>query len=267
MSDFARLEDKLTKLRARERAPGEGRTLRGANADALLAAIVAEIDETILPRRLSFTLESGQAIHLVAANRKFQAIQSPVPDGIPAELADSNFSDSEDPAVVEVATVLRNFFGSGGAVVVSSSRPKTLFGSDVGVPTSLLRRKWDISEEPVTDEKKDPSALLTDFLQNLGPEVEAWMRIEGEAVTDQGGDSKAAAKLGDSAAVFLDGYFRKFDEAFPEPSLACGTLLMPPANSKNALFFVEIAEYSAIMTVKLEKAVGLAAHWQSLVAD
>ena len=56
MSDFARLEDKLTKLRSRERVPGETRKLRGQGSDALLAALVTEIDETILPRQLTLTI-------------------------------------------------------------------------------------------------------------------------------------------------------------------------------------------------------------------
>jgi hypothetical protein len=62
MSDFARLEEKLAKLRQRERTVGEGRKLRGVGPDALLAAIVTEIDETILPRRLSFETPAGSSI-------------------------------------------------------------------------------------------------------------------------------------------------------------------------------------------------------------
>ena len=90
MSDFARLQDKLAKLRQRERVAGEGRRLRGATPEALVAAVVAEIDETILPRRLTFQVEGGVDVHLAVANRRLQALMSPVPElkGVEAAVAD-----------------------------------------------------------------------------------------------------------------------------------------------------------------------------------
>ncbi|MEM8804133.1 MAG: hypothetical protein AAGF55_16525 [Pseudomonadota bacterium] len=267
MSDFARLEDKLAKLRHRERAPGEGRKLRGATADALLAAIVGEIDETILPRRLSFALESGTAVHLAAANRKLQAVLSPAPEGLSADLCDKELGDLDDPAVVAIAAGLRTVLAEGGTLTMSSVRPKNLFASDIGIQTSQLRKVWEIAEQDVSPPKKDPDEILSGFLASLSDDVLAWLRIEGEAVTDQGGDARAATELGDTAAVFLDGYFRKFEEAFPEPSLACATLISPAQSGASALFFVEIGDFSAIIAAKTEHVVSVAARWQSLVAE
>lgn len=267
MSDFARLEDKLNKLRQRERAPGEGRKLRASGAEALLAAIVTEIDETILPRRLTFTLENGTAIHLAAANRKLQALLSPAPDGFDADLADQELPDADDPKVASLAVGLRNILEGAETLRLSAIRPKSLFASDVGVTTSQLKRAWGVSEQGAGAEEKDPSELLSGFLSGLGDDALAWLRIEGEAVTDQGGDEKALAALGESAAVFLDGYFSKFDEAFPEASLSCGTVIAPSADHPSALFFVEIGELSAIISANRGKIFNLASRWQGLVSD
>lgn len=267
MSDFARLESKLNKLRARERTPGEGRKLRGPNADALLAAIVDEIDETILPRRLSFALESGSVLHLAAANRKLQAVVSPAPAGLPDSVCDQELGDVDDPTVAAIAEGLRAVLADGGTLTLSSIRPKTLFASDIGIQTSLLRKAWQIDEQDSAPAAKDPGEILGGFLASLGDEALAWLRIEGEAVTDQGGDTKAATELGETAAVFLDGYFQKFEEAFPEPSLACATLISPAKEGAAALFFVEIGELSAVIAAKTADAISLAARWQSLVAD
>ena len=266
MSDFARLEEKLNKLRQRERAPGEARKLRGADAEALLVAIVNEIDETILPRRLSFDLESGKAIHLAAANRKLQALLSPVPDGIDAALQDQELPDAEDPKVASLALGLRNVLQDADSVRVSSMRPAKLFASDVGVPTSQLKKAWGLTQA-VSKSATDPNEILTGFLATLGDDTVAWLRIEGEAVTDQGGDADVLEKLGETAAVFLDGYFSKFDTAFPEASLSCGTVIAPGPGQSAALFFVEIGEYSAVIAAKPEKVFGLATRWQRMITQ
>lgn len=267
MSDFARLENKLAKLRQRERAPGEGRKLRGATADALIVAIVGEIDETILPRRLSFALESGGTLHLAAANRKLQAVMSPAPTGLSAKLCDKMLGDVDDPAVGKIAAGLRKILAEGGTLTLSSVRPPSLFASDIGIQTSQLRKAWQIEEHESAPAQQDPAEILSGFLGSLSDEVVAWLRIEGEAVTDQGGDLTAATELGETAAVFLDGYFSKFEEAFPEPSLACATLIAPAEKGASALFFVEIGDCSAIIAAKTKHAVALAARWQGLVAE
>lgn len=267
MSDFARLENKLEKLRQRERAPGEGRKLRGDTAEALLAAIVSEIDETILPRRLSFAQDGGATVHLAVANRKLQAVLSPAPGGMSADLCDKELGDVDDPAVASIADGLRVVLAKGGALTMSSVRPQSLFASDIGIQTSQLRKAWQVAEQQSAPAPKDPGEILGGFLTSLGDEAVAWLRIEGEAVTDQGGDPKVATELGDTAAVFLDGYFQKFDEAFPEPAFACATLISPSETGASALFFVEIGTLSAVIAAKVDHAVALATRWQSLVAD
>ena len=265
MSDFSRLEDKLAKLRQRERAPGEARKLRGADADGLLAAIVAEIDETILPRHLSFALDENSAIHISVANRRLQALLSPAPKGIDAALVDQELPDADDPKVLALGVGLRKVLGEADSLTVSGTRPKSLFASDIGVPTTQLTRVWGIS----TDEAAtiDPAELLGKYLTTITAEVNAWLRIEGEAVTDQGGDSDAVADLGEKAALFLDGYFSKFDTAFPEPSDSCGTVISPASDKAAALFFIEYGELSALISAKPDKVLALASRWQKLIAE
>ena len=99
-SDFARLKAKLAKLAQRERTAGEARRLKGGNAGELIAALVTEIDETILPRRLTLTSE-GRALHLAVANRRLQAMLSPAPDVEGAlDLADKIYWGDEVPSEV-----------------------------------------------------------------------------------------------------------------------------------------------------------------------
>jgi hypothetical protein len=68
MSEDGRLRDKLVKLADEENAAG-ARRLSGADR-GLTEAIVEEIDEAILGRRLTFRAEDGAVLALEAANRR-----------------------------------------------------------------------------------------------------------------------------------------------------------------------------------------------------
>ncbi|NNE81078.1 MAG: hypothetical protein HKN18_12490 [Silicimonas sp.] len=265
MSEFARLEEKLAKLRHRERAPGEVRKLRGADADALVQALVTEIDETILPRRL--TLTAGPvALHLAVANRRLQALLAPTPDIKGAgELADKALPDAEDPAVPALLQVVTRAFSDGHPVEVSAMRLRAQFGSDVGVPANLLARAWNV--KPTAPTPKNPGDVLGGYLQEISTDAIAWLRIEGEEVTDQNGPEDRVAALGEQAAVFLDGYFAKFDVLFPTDAKACGTVVSPKDGNSDALLFVEFGEVSAFIAVKPALVADLAGRWQRLVAD
>lgn len=266
MSDFARLEDKLEKLRQRERIAGEGRRLRGNSAEALLAAVVTEIDETILPRHLIFTVEGGPSVRLAVANRRLQALVSPAPEvpGIDmGALADHPLPDAEEPRVAQVKEVLLAVFAGAPPVAIQSARPKAPgFPSDVGVPSNILARAWGVSE--TADEILSPDEILSKFLSGLGDDALGWLRIEGENVTGTGGDPAIVEALGDQAAVFLDGYFAKFDALYSEPSDACATIVASMAEQGTAVVFVEIGELSAFIAAKADRVVGVAGTWQRL---
>ncbi len=262
MSEFARLEEKLAKLRQKERAPGEGRKLRGAGADALLAAIVTEIDETILPRRLSFATPEGD-VHLAVANRRLQALLAPAPGSVPEALVGHALPDAEDPALAELGTALKAVLGETDAVGVTAARMTETFASDIGVPAEQLPRVWNVAESVAAS----PEDVLAGFLASLDTGTVAWLKIEGEEVTGQGGADDAVAALGEQAAVFLDGYFSKFDVGFREAALACGTLISPGGDAGPAVFFVEIGTLSAIVHAPASQVLGIATNWQRMVAD
>lgn len=266
MSDFARLETMLAKLRERERAPGEGRKLKGRDADSLLAALVTEIDETILPRRL--TLQTGMgAVHLAVANRRLQALLAPVPDlAGAAELEGHPLPDAEDPGVPALKEVLSLAFATPGPMDVHTRRLESPFNSDIGVPANLLARAWNVAEV-ATPKAMTPDELMSRFLAGLDAPSVAWLRINGEEVTDQHGDEARTAALGEQAAIFLDGYFAKFEELFAANAVACGTVIAPPGAVGEAMFFVEIAEESAFVTALPDDMLGIAQSWQALVAE
>ena len=262
MSEFARLEEKLAKLRQRERAVGEGRVLRGSGADALLAAVVTEIDETILPRRLSLTVPAG-TVHLAVANRRLQALLDPAPASMPAALVGKALPDVEEPAVAELGEALKALFADAETIQVAAMRLQEAFGSDIGVPAEQLPRVWSVAEPTA----RTATEVLETFLAGLQATDVAWLRIEGEEVTGQGGPADVVTALGEQAALFLDGYFSKFETAFREPAYACGTLISPGDGGDCALFFVEIEALSAIVSAPPASILAIATTWQRLVAE
>jgi hypothetical protein len=269
LSDFSRLEDKLTKLRQRERVAGEGRRLRGSTPEALLASVVTEIDETILPRRLSFEVEGGVTVHLAVANRRLQALVSPVPNlkGVDTSLlADRPLPDAEDVGVGGVKDALLAAFDKAGSVAIQSARPEgDGFPSDVGVPSSILARAWSVTEG-AGEVQESRDAILTRFLGEMGDDALAWLRIEGEDVTGQGGDPALVDALGEQAAVFLDGYFSKLESLYPGAPASTATLVGPMGQAGRAVLFVEAEGVSAFIIAKADSAASLAGKWQRLTA-
>ncbi len=267
MSDFSRLVEKLTKLRGRERAPGDPRLLRGNEADQRIGAVVTEIDETILPRRLSFAVEGGATVYVAAANRRLQALLSPLPDVQGTEigdLADKPLADAEDEAVGRIHAMLKTVLSGDAQVRIDAVRQQGVtFGSDIGVTASVLARIWDVSA-PEEREPLSSEDVMTSFQDGLGDDVIAWLRIEGEAVTNQGGDATALEALGEQAAMFLDGYFSKFDQLYPGASGPVATVIAPMGDGP-AVFFAEIEGLSIFASVKAGQAAALARRWQSLV--
>lgn len=262
MSEFARLEEKLAKLRARERAPDEKRRLRGSGPDALLSALVTEIDETILPRQLSFDTPGGM-VHLAVANRRLQALIAPAPSSVPEDLVGHALPDVEDPKLAELGDALKAVLTGADTVAISAIRLKDAFASDIGVPAVQLPRVWSVDAPTAAA----PGDVLERFLGGLDTAQVAWLRIEGEEVTGQGGPEDKVATLGESAAIFLDGYFSKFDTAFRTPAYACGTLISAGQDTGEAILFVEIDTLSAFVAAPPDQIFAVGSSWQRLVAE
>lgn len=267
MSDFTRLEEKLAKLRGRDRAPGEPRLLAGSDVAERIGAVVTEIDETILPRRLTFAVEGGEAVHLAVANRRLQALLAPVPtaSGVDTgDMAGKPLADAEDANLSRLHDLLKQVLVGTSPVRIDAMRAKDIaFGSDVGIRASMLTRVWNVSA-PTEKAPVDPEDAMATFIDGLAEDALAWLRIEGEEVTDQGGDEAKLEALGEQAAVFLDGYFSKFDALYPDVDGPVATMIAPLKDGP-AVFFGEIGGLSVFVAVKPGCAPALARRWQSLV--
>ncbi len=262
MSDFSRLEDKLAKLRQRERGHGERRTLRGTTPDLLLAAIVTEIDETILPRRVTFTTASGSALHLAVANRRLQALLSPAPE-TSENLADVALKDAQDPNVAILREVLAKILSDQTELIVTSTRQTSPgFPSDVGVPSNILVRTWNLTE--TAEAPVSAQDALNGFLSGLGDRVKAWLLISGEEVVAEQGESEFLSEMAEQAALFLDGYFAKRELLFSKEPGPCAVAIAPSGTNGTAALYLDIGDQSAFIAVSTENLPALATDWQKV---
>ncbi len=261
MDDFTRLEQKLAKLRQRERAPGEKRIIRGT-PEKLLAGILAEVDEIILPRRVSFALANGPALQFAVANRRLQALLAPTPatEGA-AQLADKALKDAEDPNLAALKVVILATLKSADALTITSRRQTDAgFPSDIGVPVQQLARAWNVTE--AVDDEVTAEAMLEYFIAGLGDRVLAWLRIDGEEVADQGGDAALLGTIGEHAAVFLDGYFAKRDQLY-QGETGPAALVLNADGDAPSLVFLDCGTALAFLAVPAELSAGVLVEWQA----
>ena len=263
LDDFTRLEQKLAKLRQRDRAPGDVRTLRGGS-DKLLSAILSEIDETILPRRVSFAVDDGETFHLAVGNRRLQALVAPAPKVEGAEkIFDVELKSADDDAVVRLKAVIEAVIGKGEALVVSTARFKDYSPpSDVGVPVDQLGKAWGIGDgKGPTDAK---SGGLEGFIDSLSGRSEGWLRINGEEVAGQDGPDEIIADLVEGAAVFLDGYFSKRPDIEDRPGAPIG--LVFSAADGASVVFVDAGDSMVFVRAELKHVFSIARDWQLMSA-
>ena len=258
VNDFARLQEKIAKLRDRERAPGDGRALRAPDANGLLAALLQEIDETILARRMTLTLKGGRSVSLAVANRRLQGVLAPAPSGLSA-VAGVALKGAEDDAAQTIRTGLQDLFEGGGSVPVLAVRlGKDDLGSDAGVAAVLLGRAWSVDIAPKGP--ADPGEVIGTFLASLGEAARCWLRIEGEDIVAQSGAEADQARLADTAAFFLDAYLNRRDSVV---GVARGPKMVALEAGENALVFIDGEGHSAFVTASAGALGRIAALWQA----
>ncbi len=244
---------------------GERRVIRG-DAEKLMAAILTEVDETILPRRLSFSLTDGATLHLAVANRRLQALLGPAPatEGA-AELADKALKDADDPNLAALHSVILAILKSTDGFTITTARQSGAgFPSDVGVPVGQVVRAWNIPEP--SDDAETSEEILKEFIETLGDRAIAWLRIDGEEVADQSGEAALLSKIGEHAPVFLDGYFAKRDQLF-QGETGPVALVLSGDTEAPSLVFLDSGDAMAFLAVAAESSADVARDWQLHISN
>lgn len=201
MSDDKRLKDKLARLAD----DGDGRASPG---DDPLRAIVLEIDETILPRRLTFRAADGAELALEAANRRLLSFLD-----LPADVAGeaeratllAPLPPDDGAALAAAADALGLFVRRHGpAQVTTGPLDRDLDPSGIGRSASAIAEALglDLYTPPVPVILPDPAR---GFEAGLAEFALATAILGKDAAPAAGPDAVAVRRLSETGADALDG--------------------------------------------------------------
>lgn len=185
MADAVRLEVRIAQLAkpVSMLAPGF-RRLSGTNPESLLAALLLEMDETVLPRVFKVITDSGQSAFLNVANRRLLQI----------DRSGGQFGSLEPPFdnAESLVDQLRHIFAGATKAGLRSSRAAsadTLF--DVGFTLSTLAAAGSVDFGDLPDPDPVPA-----FFSALVDCMIAWVKLDPTGHSgEQGGDPDRCRRL------------------------------------------------------------------------
>ena len=258
MSEFERLKDMIAKLRAKGQQGAGGRGLSGADAAGRLAALLQEVNETILPRRLILRWDDGDGIQLAVANRRLQGVLAPSAGALGA-LAGQPLSDPEEAVTQKVRDALLDLLDKAeGAQIQSVHLGQDDLGSDAGLSAEALLREWGLADRANGGTGK--SDALPAFLAAMSKSAIAWLSVEGEDVADQHGDEADIARLGESAAYLLDAYLNGKDALFGGDTGPCAFAV---SSADQGVFFADTGTHTVFVLTAPDRLVEAATAWRT----
>ena len=263
MSEFARLQEKLGKLRQVEPRSSVGRVLRGSNAALRLSALVSEFDETILSRKLTIS-DGAKNLSFIVANRQLQAIVGTLDSG------DDNtvhvVASREDDRLDSLKSELLAAFSDGSWHIRTTKPTREEVAQtppNAGVAARILGSMWNAEVASIgSDTTADESGGMMGFLRASNDRGVSWLLIEGEDVIETHGREEKIEWLGARAGGFLDGYYSSKDifEAGVPRIMAFG------GGSGDALIYFEADAQAGFMTLKPEDMTTIFAHWNKAMS-
>ncbi len=193
MSDNRGLIGKLLKLGAAEATDRDGWRRIGRPLDRdPLAAVLREIDETQLPRELSFRNDQGQELRVEAGNRRLRRIVSAsvAGSGPAGALLGQQLVHASDIEIDAIGDLLRAFQPGDREVWVHSEQlPQEGDRAQTGVAAAALAGAFSVDLDDRTDANLQHA--FEAFVAELNALSSAWIRYEAgkqaaasEPVTD-----------------------------------------------------------------------------------
>ena len=264
MDDFSRLKQKLAKLGKEGRAGSAARVLRG-EGEELLAGILTEFDEVILPRKLSFRSGGSVRLEFAVANRRLQSLLALEPAvGIDEGLFGAEFKDASDPKLALIkAAVLAALDGVHEMMVTATRQQAGAFASDVGIPVDQMAKVWAL--DAVLDGAAPGEFELGSFLKSVEGQSKGWLLVEGEDGIGHGGDVAVVAELGEKVAIFLDGYLAKRSE-LTKSDHGARLYTFTSEDGSKSMVFVDAGDQMAFVETAGNAAFDVATSWQKAMS-
>lgn len=205
MSNESILETALAEL---ERPAVAGRNLEAATETARLAALISEIDKTILARELVIENEDGKLVSCDISNRRlfrltevaFEYLDDP-------GMMNTSISEGDDEAIDGLREIFDKLVAPGSKLTVRSeamtSQPNS---GEIGLSANALLERWELdlerSEEDAEESTTDETVACT-FAKDIAGSGASSIVLKDDAIIAQHGDDTQIAQLFEHAKLHL----------------------------------------------------------------
>lgn len=162
-----------------------------------LAAILREIDQTVLARRLTFANGRNGSVALLAYRRRLLRIEGVSPDGLAGEAGEISgivLTGADDSTVARLGDLLRAFADGAAQISVLTAAPEEdAPGQANGVSAEALAAAWGVDLYGAAG--PGGAVSVTGFLERCGPLATAAMLFSGGTLRDSRGSEDDLAAL------------------------------------------------------------------------
>jgi len=266
VSDTKRLKDTLLKLASESSLiEDDWRRIAGQDDGEPLALILAEIDETQLPRMISLRNDRGDILRLEAANRRLRQLISPAPADLSAfaRLFDVSLSEPSDE-VVETIGKMFHVFGNGCRTfwVRTENLSNSADSNMIGISAAALARAWSIAL--TMRPEIGPQQAFEEFVTTTLTVSEAWVRTEDGAVVVTSSPDLHASWLEDCRSVDWTGYLAAHGDHTLVEDAPTLCILSSDAMPDTHLLLAASGLIYVVMLVRSAKLSEISANWRKL---
>lgn len=158
----------------------ERRDVKGRPVPGGAVGIVAEIENTIVPRRLAFSTESG-ALALIAGSGRMLRMVTPELDE----------SDEREDQLLQLASVINSFAANGPVQVASSYLDEDIAAEEIGFSaTEIAEKLGDAPKELPSEDDAYNGAGLRGFFDSIQKQSlgQAFLLADGQEIELSGED-------------------------------------------------------------------------------
>lgn len=189
MSDLDALAQKLAALVSKQDVFDAGaRVISLGGAPAPMAAILGEIDETVLERNLEFKSDKSTT-NLIVAGRRLRGIQAVTPPSDSKVIGQT--ISREEPELVQAASeLLSDLFADADRLTVRSLAPEPFGkGGERGISAHGLAELWRIEMDAA------PKPPMERFLRANGDNIASLMHVSNDEIAATSGDFEALQEI------------------------------------------------------------------------
>ncbi len=225
--------------------------------DPLAVAITSEIDETVLPRKLSFRSDGGSVLVVEAGHRRLRRFLPPCPEALMpwGHLFEAPRLDAGADLGAAGAVLARHFGEDAQAWVKSEPLPSGSGGGQTGLSAAGLREAWSAAGDKLSGDTLDPAEAVDEFLDGVARRASQWVVLGDGVVEAQSDGAEALGSEAPSAWASVQG-----TSGATVP--LCVILGRPDGGS---LVLAGDAERAIVAQVPSGDASDLAGLWQSLL--